>query len=227
MGKNSRRRRRRRKREQQSRALALVGGGSTWRLGLQVRELELAKGYDGLLRGMPEPVLIVGLYRVGSAHARLVGRYLYRFERPGGFPTKVAPRVRSDESLALTLPKNTRLAVLVVAVEEDSGRGLQALYAALEAGDAVVVWTDQGPAPEPVHLPELCARAEAEGVPHRVQLLLGEHDPSRDLQGDDFIDANLLWTAASVGRREHRMHLVAADGRNDWTAIVQLQLRGL
>ena len=101
----------------------------------------MAKGYDGLLRGMPEATLLVGLYRVGPAHARLVGRYLYRFERPSEFPTKVGPREASNESLAVPLPRGTRLAMLVLAVEEDSGRGLQSLFAALEPGETA--WFDR------------------------------------------------------------------------------------
>lgn len=186
----------------------------------------MAKGYDGLLRGMPEATMIVGLYRVGSAHARLVGRYLYRFEHPKGFPSKVGTREASDEALAVVLPKGTRLAVLALAVEEDGGQGLQTLYAALEPGDGIVAWTDHGPAPEPVHLPEICGRTMPAGQGHRVHVLLGDLDPSRGLPGDDWIDASLLWTEPAVQRRRHRLCFVSADGRNDWTAVVELTLRG-
>lgn len=184
----------------------------------------MAKGYDGLLRGMPEATLLVGLYRVGPAHARLVGRYLYRFERPSEFPTKVGPREASNESLAVPLPRGTRLAMLVLAVEEDSGRGLQSLFAALEPGDAVVAWGDQGL--EPAHLSELCGAGLPADTAHRVHLLLGEHDPSRDLAGDDWIGASLLWTEPAIRRYAHRLCFVSADGRNDWTATVELGLRG-
>lgn len=187
----------------------------------------MARGYDGLLRGMPEATMIVGLYRVGPAHARLVGRFLYRFERPSGFPSKVGPSIPSDEALAITLPKGTQLALLALAVEEDSGKGLQILYAALDPGDGVVAWTDHGPAPEPAHLYELCHGRPGAGQGHRVHLLLGDRDPSRGLPGDDWVDASLLWVSPEVQRREHRLTFVSADGRNDWTAVLELGLRGL
>lgn len=190
-----------------------------------MQQLELARGYDGLLRGMPEPTLLLGLYRIDGSHARVLGRYLYRFERPGGFPTKVGPKEKSRESLVIVPSPSTRLVLLALAVEEDSGRGIQTLYAELETGDSVVAWTEHEAAPVPMHLPELSAGIMPPDLGQRVHLMFGERDPSIRLQGDDWIDANLLWTSIAPKRRQHRMHFVSADGRNDWTAEVELSVR--
>lgn len=190
-----------------------------------MQQLELARGYDGFLRGMPEPTLLLGVYRVEGSHARVLGRYLYRFERPGGFPAKVAPREASRESLVLVPSAGTRVVVLALAVEEDSGRGLQTLYAALEHGDAVVAWTEHETAPVPMPLCELSAGAMPPDLGQRVHLMIGERDPSIHLQGDDWIDANLLWTSIAPKRCVHRLHFVSTDERNDWTAEVELSVR--
>lgn len=226
VSKASRRRRRskrRRNKRQSQQALVRVDGGV--RIDLRVRQLELARGYDGFLRGMPEPTMLVGLYRIDGSHARSLGRYLYRFERPGEFPTKVAPRESSQESLTMVPSSDTRVVLLALAVEEDSSHGLQHLYAELEHGDAVVAWTEHEAAPVPMHLPELSAGPLAPDLGHRIHLMFGERDPSRQLRGDDWIDANLLWTRLTSKRCVHRLHFVSADGRNDWTAEVELALR--
>lgn len=190
-----------------------------------MQRLELAKGYDGFLRGMPEPTILLGLYRVDGSHARVLGRYLHRFERPGGFPTKVGPEKESRESMVVVPSDDTRLVLLALAIEEDSGRGLQTLYAELEDGDAVVAWTEHEAAPVPTHLPELSAGLIPPDLGHRIHLMFDERDPSVRLDGDDWIDANLLWTSISPKRMVHRLHFVSADGRNDWTAEIELSVR--
>ncbi len=192
---------------------------------MRVHQLEMAKGYDGLLRGMPEPTMLLGIYRVDGGHARALGRYLYRFGRPAEFPTKVMPKVASDEVLAFRPSTDSRIVVLALAVEEDNGRGLQTLFAELEGADGVLAWTDDDVAPVPTHLQELCGGQMPPDRAHRVHLMFGEHDPSRHLDGDDWIDANLLWTSIAIKRIRHRLHFVSADGRNDWTAEVELMVR--
>jgi len=192
---------------------------------LRVHQLEMAKGYDGLLRGMPEPTMLIGVYRVDGGHARALARYLYRFKRPGGFPTKVTTTVPSDEVLAFRPSTDSRIAVLALALEEDDGRGLQSLYAQLEDADGVLAWTDDDVAPVPTHLPELSGGPMPPDHARRIHLMFGEHDPSRHLEGDDWIDANLLWTSIALKRLRHRLHFVSADGRNDWTAEVEILVR--
>ena len=220
MGKQSRRRRRKRK----SRQKALARRTHS-RISLSVVQLEVAKGHDGFLRGAPEPTLVVGLFRIDDADVRLLGRYLYRFERPASIPAKVSPREPSQEFVVQRLDPTSRVVVLALAAEEDSGRGLQHLYAELEHGEAVMAWTDTGEATEPEHLPELAeASLLAPARAHRVHLMFEDRDPSVQLAGDDWVDANLLWTANLPGCRRYRFHFVSPDGRNDWTAELDLTL---
>lgn len=224
VGRHSRRRRRKRKRKQEQRSLALAHAGGTGSIGvgIQVHRLELAKGYDGLLRGMPEPTLLLGVYRVDGPHVRALGRYLYRFHGPEGFPSKVLPQEASAESLVFLPSTDSRVVLVALAVEEDSGRGIQALYAQLEAGEAMLAWTDDDVAPVPTHLFELSDSAMKPDRGYPVHLLLGDHDPNAHLRGDDWIGANVLWTRISPKRVNHRLHFVSSDGRNDWTAELAL-----
>ena len=61
------------------------------------------------------------------------------------------------------------------------------------------------------------------GRGHRVHLLLGEHDPTKELEGDDWVDANLLLLPPGLGGARHRLHFVSACGRNDWTAELSVR----
>lgn len=202
-----------------------VSAGAVLRVELRMEELELAKGYDGLLRGAPEPTVIVGVYAVADDHAQLMGRFLYRFERPEGFPCKVATREPSREACSVAVRPGARLVVLALAIEEDSGRGLQALYAELERGDAIVVWAHDQAAPIPLHLSELDDGTATPLHGHRVHVLLGEWDPGATLVGDDWVDAAVLHTLPAVQRERHRLWFQSADGRNEWTAALELAVR--
>lgn len=221
-GKSRKRRKTRRKRR--TKALAVRRPGA-FRIGLRIDELELARGHDGLLRGSPEPTLLLAVYRVDATTVTTHGRYLYRFECPASLPAKVAPQESSNESIVVPFSEGARIVVLVLAVEEDSGQGLQALYAELENGDAVVAWLEPGGGDHPMHLPELTTDALVADAPHRIHLVFDDRDPSQQLSGDDWIGAALVWAPLETGRGRHRLHFVSADARNDWTAELELTLR--
>lgn len=202
-----------------------LAAGTRLQVSLRMDPLELARGYDGLLRGAPEPVVMLAVYGAGPEHARLAGRSLFRFERPGAFPCKVAAREPAADPCTVVVEPAGRLVILALAVEEDSGRGVQALYAELERGDAIMVWSSDGVLPVPQHLYELDAPSVAADRGHRVQVLLGERDPARRLDGDDWVDAAVLHSTLEVRQAQHRLHLCSADGRNDWTAQVEVRVR--
>lgn len=232
VGKGSRRRKRKRRKET---ALARRGGaalalgpaaaGSVLRIDLRMEQLELAKGYDGLLRGAPEPTLVVAVFGATAEHVRLVGRFLYRFERPESFPCKVATREPSRESCVVGIQPGARLVLLAVAIEEDSGRGLQATYAALERADAIVVWGSEHGAPLPMHLGELDPQLMPLDLGHRVHVLVDGNDLATQASGDDWVDAVVLHSVPAFQNRRHRLRFCAADGRNDWTAELLLAVR--
>jgi hypothetical protein len=231
VGKRSQPGRQRRKRKATAlarRRAALVEparAGVVLRVQLRMGQLELAKGDDGLLRGEPEPTLLVAVYCATAAHTRLGGRYLYRFERPGGYPCKVSTREPSREGCVVEVEPGARLVVVALAVEADSGGGLQALYAELERGDRIVVWESDSTILIPLHLHELEAPALAPGLVHRVRLSFGEYDPAAQLEGDDWVDAAVLHAAPEVQRGLHRLHFCSDDGRNDWTAELELAVQ--
>lgn len=168
--------------------------------------------------------MLLAVYRVDGARVALMARYLYRFTRPAeAFPCKVSPRDDSRESVVVPFDDDTRIVVLALAVEEDNGKGVASLYARLERGEEVIVWTDGETAPVPIHLPELHPDRMVPAMSHRVHLLFGEDDPSK-VRGDDWIGATLVWMNARADSHRHRLHFVAPDGRNDWTASVFLSV---
>jgi hypothetical protein len=190
-----------------------------------MQQLEMARGHDGLLRGMPEPAVLLALYCVDGDVAQLAARYLYRFARPPEFPCKVGPQESSDEVCTVAHRDTVAFVLLALAVEEDSGRGLQSLYAAVEDVSTVMAWSDASSTPAPMHLTELAAGGVPREETQRVNLLLAERDPSTELAGDDWVDAGLLVTPGPPSGGVFRMHFRAADGRNDWTAQFELSLR--
>ncbi|MCX4247241.1 hypothetical protein [Paraliomyxa miuraensis] len=192
---------------------------------LRMEQLELARGYDGLLRGAPEPTLIVAVFGATAEHVRLAGRFLYRFERPGGFPCKVSPREPSRESCMVVLGPGARVVLLVLALEEDSGRGLQAAYAALERAEAIVVWGSEHGSPLPMHLSELDPTVLLPHLGHRVHVLVDGHDLGQHTPGDDWVDAGVVHGLPVAGSKRYRLHLCSPDGRNDWTAELLVGMR--
>lgn len=168
---------------------------------------------------------MVGVYGVDATGVSTCGRFLYRFERPSDVPGKVAPLERSNESVIVPLFEDARVVLVVLAVEEDSGRGLQTLYAELERGEVIVAWDESSRGVSPAYLSELTAAGLAASVAHRIHLMFEDRDPSKDLRGDDWIGAGLVWAPLESGQGRHRLHFVSPDGRNDWTAELELVIR--
>lgn len=195
------------------------------RVELRVEQLELARGHDGLLRGAPEPTLVVAVYAATRHEVRLVGRYLYRFDRPGAFPCKVSTAEPSAESCIVVVEHASRIVLLALAIEEDSGRGLQSVYAELDRGDTIVVWAPDQRDALPTHLHELDPRIMAPDLGHRVHVLVDGRELSRQAAGDDWVDAVVLHGAPAIVSRRHRLRFCTPDGRNDWTAELRLSMR--
>jgi hypothetical protein len=72
------------------------------RFQLEVAALEIARGHDGLLKGRPEPVLLVGVYMRDANAIHLLGRSLHRFRVPGPMPCVAARRSASSSSTSAT-----------------------------------------------------------------------------------------------------------------------------
>src|SRR5688572_25110651 len=93
---------------------------------VRVESLEITRGHDGLLRGKPEPVLLLAVYRMAEVGgAMLVGRLLRRM-RVEQAPPCVLDVPSAELRYDTRLRGNERFALLLLAVEEDDGGGVAA-----------------------------------------------------------------------------------------------------
>lgn len=190
-------------------------GSSDRKLTIALDWIEIALGDDGWGRGDPEPVLLLGLYALADDEVSLVSRGLAR------------PRVRSpypndadgDDRPIIQVrpPQGTRLALLVLALEEDGGKDVAAIYAKLEK-PSFTLWSNDASEPYPRALAEWIAGPSGTfGVhPMHEEVDLAEH-----CRSDEWIGATLIVGAARGS--SHRVHVRSDDGDNDWT--VELALR--
>lgn len=205
-----------RKRRKRSKSTALAVRERRVRVAIEA--LEIARGHDGFLRGVPEPVIVAGLFAVTGRAARLAARAVWRFETPGELPCAVEPA----EPAAIDARVGDAPSVLLaLAVEDDGGGDVELLYAALERADALALWPRDGVVPGPLAIDELATEPAAWRTPRRVELLLDGAHAAERCAGDDWVDAAAL--VLSPGRGEHRIHLVSPDGRNDWTALATVR----
>jgi len=186
--------------------------------------LEITRGHDGLLRGKPEPALLFGVYRVVTSTASLVGRLLRRISVTSA-PPCVLP-VEGAELRYETRPREAeRFAVVALAVEEDSGDGVTALYGSLEAPETFALWSLAETVPEPRGLAAWVAGASEPPDATRVQLLVSERHAREVSVADDFVSACALSVVAD-GRQDEiwRMPFADESGRNQWTATVRVRV---
>jgi hypothetical protein len=186
---------------------------------LEVEGLEVAKGHDGFLRGKPEPVLVCGLFDLLSERASLIARGIGRFTRPKEFPSTV-----TLSQPTLLEGKRHRsgahpLALVVMAMEEDNGGDIQDAYAMLQAHRELHV-LETSCEPVALDIAELLRHPDHWLLPRHVDLLVDGHHFDQNCRKDKWISA-----AAFViqKRAPHRVHLASTDGKNDWTALLELR----
>ncbi|WP_165374399.1 MULTISPECIES: hypothetical protein [Sorangium] len=218
----------------------------SFRLRLGITALELASGHDGLLRGAPEPVLLVAAYLLfppdpgapppapptpgapaGLTLPRPLGRTLVRFSAPRGrFPAVLTLRGPLSFKARARARENDRILLLVLAVEEDSGKEVERLYAHLADAKHLRLWDLDAPVPAPSTLAELIAAPYLQG--HAAPVRVGVLDDGGDLRdtcrGDDFVGASAALVSTSRHEDALRFHVVSADGRNDWTAVTTVSV---
>jgi hypothetical protein len=187
------------------------------RLRIELKQLELARGHDGFLRGAPEPVLVAGTYLIEQDAIHVLARSVCRVFPPNRFPCAVAPREPELVARWVHYRHPAYIAVLVVAVEEDGGLDVQRVYAALERRAALTVWPQDEAVPAPVGLEGL------EEGQARVNIMIDGADLAEPCESDNWVDAAaLVVRARSPQTLTRRLPLVSADGRNDWTAELGL-----
>ncbi len=183
---------------------------------VQLSLLEIARGYDGLFRGEPEPVLVYGLFGAG----RLLGREQIAFTAPGPAASTLIPERKQLTRIGLPLAY-TQLALVCIAIEHDSGEAVQSMYCALER--AVRAWRAQDSVPQPQEPddPEWLATG---GLPQPVELLLDGAEWRSTLRGDDLVSVSLASFPARRAIHELRMPFCSPDAKNEWTARVTVTL---
>ncbi len=194
----------------------------TCRLNIEVHELEIARGHDGLLRGTPEPVLILAAYLVDATAVCTLGRALHRFAPRKPFPSRVAPDQELSISSEITHHVPIHVVVLALALEQDSSRGVQAAFGAVEHHGALTLWQSSSSDPTPLTIGEMTGEGHAWRYPAPVHVLSANSDMTALCDGDKWIAA-VAWVTApssSPSGSTFRLPFQSTDRLNDWTALV-------
>lgn len=201
-----------------------------FRLRMELTALELASGHDGLLRGMPEPVVLLGAFLVASGRALPLGRCLVRLNQPvGRFPTTVTPPQPTVLRAKGRASVSARIAVLAIAVEEDVGKDVERIYSHLAEAKNVRVWNLEEAVPSPAALAELVPGPESTPLlPHPVATRVGVVADGADLRDackdDELIGASLFVIPTTRQEEGFRVHFTSADLKNDWTAVIAVSV---
>ena len=198
-----------------------------------VSSLEIARGYDGVFRGTPEPALLLGLFECGPDSIRLLDRCLLRFEVAGKVPGVYEPQAANRAARRVTgrIDHERTFSLVVMAVEEDSGAGLSHLYGLLERPEALSFWRSTTDIPEVRELATLAADITLPGAREAMvlsvaSLLADATDVSELAQGDDFVGAAVGHYAAKIQAKGGlRATFTSADSKNSWTAVLDLTVR--
>jgi hypothetical protein len=187
--------------------------------------LEIARGHDGFLRGDPEPVLILAVYLVDGVATRLIGRSLHRFRAHSPFPSQATVDRPALPSCSVRPREHgsLRWVVLAIALEEDGCRDVQRMFGAVEHHRTLSVWVPDSAEPDPVSVATL-AETNALSAPREVDLLVDGHSAAATCTSDKWIGSVCWWLEGrgSGLRSRFRLPFLSADGRNDWTAIVDV-----
>ncbi len=197
--------------------------------------------HDGFFSGKPEPVLLVGIYLIhpcgtppsascalqGTAVTRCLGRVVARFAPNASAPLRVLPAGDASVDHRITAHQSDRLLILGVAMEEDVGYDVGQCYTHLSEPDSLLAWSRVGAVPDPLSLAKhaLNQACEAPNV-LEVELLLGAKDLRDVFTDDEVVAAGLTHVPAATLRDSIvRMHLVSPDRKNDWTAVMGLDIK--
>ncbi len=190
----------------------------------EVVGLEIARGHDGLLRGDPEPVVVVGAYLLNPPYVQVVGRSLHRFQAHIPFPSTATTKDRSLPAGSIQMPKGApRWVVLALALEEDGGLDVQRAFGALEHHAALSVWASEERDVEPYGLSTIPA-TPTWFLPRAVQLQVDGAPFAGTCRSDKWIGA-VCWMLEGrepPDRARYRLPFLAEDRRNDWTAVLDV-----
>jgi hypothetical protein len=184
-------------------------------------DLEIAKGHDGLLRGAPEPVVVIGAFLITDNKPVLCGRGIFRFESPKQIPGVITRKEGKVHGLVPKKP-NSRLAFIFAALEEDEGGAIREVYARMERAAHFQAIDREDHSLRALNLEEWPAPEPDQFLgPHAVDLQVDGQD-LQAIAGDDWVAASILLVPLPFALRDPvRIHFRDRDGKNDWTLRVK------
>ncbi len=188
-------------------------------------ELEIARGHDGIVRGSPEPVVVLGLYSYAGGNLSLEAREILRFASPRKIPGSVAVLVPDPRPMRVrrSLGDGERFLLLLSAIEEDSGVDVATFFQSLESPQMISAFLTEASDPTPYLLRDLAAARNPELTDAlRCSLLFDGSLMSQRCKGDDFIASSFL--TFEVGESSRRARFVSENGLNDWTLAFDLRV---
>jgi hypothetical protein len=197
---------------------------ATYHLQIEVVELELARGHDGLLRGHPEPVLIIAVYVRNASAVQLFGRSLHRFHPRGQLPCTVSPDVALSLDARLGRTAMSDFVILAIAMEEDRGTDIQRMYGTVEDHRTFSVWCGSKSDVLPLQVAELPHGGSDWTYPTPVEMQIEGQEASVLCTTDKWIGsaAWVLPAESWTGGCTFRARFLSPDRRNDWTARVNV-----
>lgn len=191
---------------------------------LELTSLEVASGYDGLFRGAPDPVIVVAAYAIGAAtEPRTLLRHAFRVDvATSRMPATIPTRLKGKQPVRSSSIAGEHVLLVAVGIEDDGGDGASRVFGALEQADQLALASDEGVDIEP--LAALASSVEAWASPRRALLLVDGRPLGASVLQDDWVGACAVTFPLEPRNREHRMHLVSDDGKNDWTAVLLSRL---
>lgn len=201
-------------------------GGKRVTFDLRVTDVEIEKGHDGLLRGGPDPAICLALCSARAETLSCLGRALVRAKaKTMGGPERIviddAERVR----VKFSVDQDVTMIVLMIALEEDNGRGVRAAFEMLGNPETMCVWRGERDV-----LPVPLTALAAHGVPYLepVPVDIGaEGEDKNAFAGDKWVGAGLMQARFEEHRFERtlRFPVRADDGKNAWTVGLSLRWR--
>lgn len=202
-----------------------------------LQRVEIKTGHDGLLRGKPEPVILLAAYAIScpaapapatAGTAIFLGEAMARLRPSTPFPSQVAPL--ADVAIAVDLrqvdaPAETGyLLILALALEEDSSVDVQRIYKQLTSPQSLFLWDGAANIPLPIPLAGAAQwmKQDTVGI-YTVHLMNGAADVAEQCRGDNFIAAQGVVAKLQTGPLACRLQFASADRRNDWVAWLQLE----
>lgn len=196
----------------------------TTTLTVRIDALELARGHDGLLRGQPEPVVLMGVFTYGDRGPVLRGRHIVRLPTPDKIPATLSPR--QSTRISATMEDGDEGFVIVgFALEEDNGADIARVFGALERPERIVGWRDGEELPHPRPLHHVAIAAPRTAAP--VHVVIDGENLER-IRGDGWVGGSVIGVPADTRYvSDARMSFLSPDRKNDWTARVHVTLRSL